>query len=105
MTICTKFDEFSENFRMGGGSFPIRKISLRFFQKLWSGKNNEFSEKGEGFTPIRMNLLQIFGPPEKNATLFSENMVGGELRGRLEVFRKFIEFGPGSHPLVRANTR
>ena len=33
-TTWTKFDEFSENFRMGGGgSFPIRKIMLRFFGK------------------------------------------------------------------------
>ena len=43
---------------------------------------------------------------------------GGGVRGRLEVFRKFIKFGPGSHPLaararrggslagrVRGNTR
>ena len=35
----------------------------------------------------------------KNATLFSENRVGG-VRGRLEVFRKFIEFGPGNAPLL-----
>ena len=24
---CTKFDEFSENSRMGGGSFPMQKFS------------------------------------------------------------------------------
>ena len=47
-TTPTKINEFSENFRMGGGSFPIRKISLRFFRKFWGGKNNEFSEKGGG---------------------------------------------------------
>ena len=33
MTNWPKFDEFSENFRKGGGSFPIRKITLRFFGK------------------------------------------------------------------------
>ena len=33
MTIWTKFDEFWENFRMGGGPFPIRKIMLCFFGK------------------------------------------------------------------------
>ena len=67
MTTWTKINEFSENFRMGGGSFPIRKISLRFFRKFWGGKNNEFSEKGGG------------GHANPN---------------------EFIEFGPGSHPLV-----
>ena len=29
--IFPKSDEFPENFRKGGGSFPIQKISLRFF--------------------------------------------------------------------------
>ena len=32
-TTSTRFDEFSENFRRGGGSFPILKIALRFFGK------------------------------------------------------------------------
>ena len=34
MTTCNKFDEFSETLQGGGGgSFPIRKIMLRFFGK------------------------------------------------------------------------
>ena len=39
---------FRKNFKKGGWSFPIRKISLRFFRKFWGCKNNEFSEKGGG---------------------------------------------------------
>ena len=60
-----------------GGSFPIRKIMLRFFGK---GK------------ALRAPISRA-----KAQHLFSEKR--GGVRGRLEVFRKFIKFGPGSHPL------
>ena len=73
----TKFDEFSEHFRMGGGSFPIRKIMLRFF-----GKGKALR------APISRTKAQHFFPK-----------IGWGVRGRLEVFRKFIKFGPGSLPL------
>ena len=43
--------------------------------------------------------------PGKSATLFSKNRVRGGVRGRLEVFRKFIKFGPGSLPLIRKPSR
>ena len=71
----------------GGGSFPIRKISLRFFRKFWGGKNNEFSEKGGGVRPIWMNFVANFWASRKKRNI---------------VFRKFIEFGPVSRPLVRS---
>ena len=32
-TTSNRFDEFSENFQKGRGSFPIRKNSFRFFGK------------------------------------------------------------------------
>ena len=39
MTTCTKFDEFSENFRKGGGAISDPKTMLRFFgigKALWA---------------------------------------------------------------------
>ena len=44
----TDLDEFSENFRKGGGSFPIQKNSLQIFLVILREKNNEFSGKGGG---------------------------------------------------------
>ena len=79
---------FRKTSEWGGGSFPIRKISLRFFRKFWGGKNNEFSEKGGGSRQSEWISLQIFGPPEKSATLFSENRVGW---GGSEAVWKFSE--------------
>ena len=64
---------------MGGGSFPIRKIMLRFF-----GKGKALR------APISRTKAQHF---------FPKIGWGGGVRGRLEVFRKFIEFGPGRSPL------
>ena len=63
----------------GGGSFPIRKIMLRFF-----GKGKALR------APISRTKAQHFFP----------KIGWGGVRGRLEVFRKFIEFGPGRSPLV-----
>ena len=64
----------SMNFRKtserGGGSFPIRKIWLRFFRKFWGGKNNEFSEKGGGSRQSEWISLQIFGLPKKAQHIF-----------------------------------
>ena len=40
--------------------------------------------------------------PGQKRNIFSENR--GGVRGRLEVFRKFIEYGRDSHPLVRMLT-
>ena len=65
---------------MGGGSFPIRKIMLRFF-----GKGKALR------APISRTKAQHFFP--------KIGWVGGWVRDRLEVFRKFIEFGTGNAPL------
>ena len=65
---------------MGGGSFPIRKIMLRFF-----GKGKALR------APISRTKAQHF---------FPKIGWGGGVRGRLEVFRKFIEFGTDSLPLL-----
>ena len=46
----------------------------------------------------RVGSLQSKKFVAKSTTYFSE-MRGG-VRGRLEVFRKFIEFGPGNAPLL-----
>ena len=101
----TKINEFSENFRMGGGSFPIRKISLRFFRKFWGGKNNEFSEKGGGSRQSEWISLQIFGPPEKSATLFSENRVGGGAQRPFGSFPKIHQIWYRSMPLTCMKAR
>ena len=50
-----RIDEFSENFR-GGGVISVPKKFVAVFS---GGKNDEFSEKGGGSTPIRKILLQI----------------------------------------------
>ena len=66
------------------------------------------SEGGGGVISDPKNYVALFSVkekrnghrfPGKSATLFSKNRVRGGVRGRLEVFRKFIEFGPGRSPL------
>ena len=62
-----------------GGGDHLRKIMLRFF-----GKGKALR------APISRTKAQHF---------FPKIGWGGGVRGRLEVFRKFIEFGPGRSPL------
>ena len=58
-----------------------------------------FREKRGGVTPIRKIWLQILVPPEKKRNIVFRNK-GGGLRGRLEVFRKFIQIWERRRPLV-----
>ena len=53
--VRTKMDEFSKNFRRGGRSFPIQKISLQFFCIRNCTFGHEFPEK----LPIWKISLQI----------------------------------------------
>ena len=92
------FRKTSRGGRGGAGSFPIQKIMLQIFAIIFRempmgwvisdpknfvadfsiinehflvilrGKNNKFSEKGGGVTPIRKISLRILAPPEKSAT-------------------------------------
>ena len=62
---CTKFTEFSENFRMGGGVIS----DLKNYVANFSIKNGNFlGEKGGGSRQSEWISLQIFGPPKKSAT-------------------------------------
>ena len=70
---------FRKTSEWGGGPFRIRKIMLHFF-----GKGKALR------APISRTKAQHF---------FPKIGVGGGVRGHLEVFRKFIEFGPGNAPL------
>ena len=70
-----------------GGSFPIQKISLRFFGNF-EGENNEFlgnlggSLQSEKFVAKKRNIV------------FRNEGGGVGVRGGLEVFRKYIQNGP-----------
>ena len=44
----TKFDEFSENFRMGGGHFRSKKFRCGFFENFGAVKTMNFRKKGGG---------------------------------------------------------
>ena len=71
------------NFRKGGGSRLSEKFRCRF-----SGKG------GGGGTRLSEKIsLHILAPPEKKGNIVFRNEGGGSVRGRLEVFRKFIRFG------------
>ena len=74
---------------MGGGSFPIRKISLRFFRKFWGAKNNEFSEKGGGHANPNEFRCKFLGLPKKAQHCFPKIWCGGE--GGSEAVWKFSE--------------
>ena len=64
-----------------------------------------FREKGGGSLQSEKFCCRFQYLPKKSATQFSENRVGGGgARGRLELFRTFIEFGPGSHPLSSSSS-
>ena len=65
---------------VGGGSFPIRKISLRFFRKFWGGKNNEFSEKGGGHANPNEFRCKFLGVPKKAQHCFPKIWWGGGQR-------------------------
>ena len=71
-----KTDEFSEKFR-GGGSFPIQKFMLQIFAII----------KGTSVMNFGTNPQHDF-----------PKMRGG-IKGRLELFRKFIRFGRAKLPL------
>ena len=67
---------FRKNFEIGGGSFPIQKISLQI--QCWSSW-----------------IL------EKIATFFPKKGGGGwGVKGRLELFQKFIDNGSDGRPSV-----
>ena len=76
MTTCTKFDEFSENFQTASDPHPI-------FGKKCCAFVREIGARSAFPLPKKRNIIFRIGndPPSS------------------EVFQKFIEFGPGSHPL------
>ena len=76
----SKTDEFSEKFQRvwGGGSFSIQKFMLQIFAIIDDTSVMNF----------RKNLQHNF-----------PKMRGGRgVKGRLELFRKFIRFGRGMRP-------
>ena len=80
--VPSKTEEFSEKFRTGGGSFPIQKFKLQIFAII----------KGISVMNFGTNSQHDF-----------PKMRGG-VKGRLELFRKFIRFGEGMLPLNNAET-
>ena len=70
---------FRKNVKKGGGSFPIWKISLQ----IWCGLVR-FGKKSQHFVPKKGR--------------------GGGLRGRSEIFRKFIDIGKDGLPLYVRTT-
>ena len=77
-----------------GGLISDSKNFVVVFAVILWGKNEEFSGKGGGVTPIRKVCC------EKAHHSFPKRGRGeGEVvRGRLKVLRKFIQNGPGKHP-------
>ena len=74
----TKTDEFSEELRrVGGGSFSIQKSILQIFAIIDNTSVMNFRKK-----------LQYNFP----------KMSGGGVKGRLQLFRKFISFGDAILP-------
>ena len=64
----TKFNEFSENFRMGGGGhFRSEKFRCGFSGNFGAVKTMNFRKKGGGSRQSEWISLQIFGPPKKSA--------------------------------------
>ena len=78
-----RFDEFSENFRKGGGVTSDPKNFVVLFS---------LKEKGGSLHPEKFRC-------KKHNIVFPKIGWGGEgFRGRLEVFRKFIKSVRPSHP-------
>ena len=74
--------DFRKTSEMGGGSFPIQKISLRFFRV---GKNDEFSEKG-GVHSNPKNFVADFSAFRKKAQHSFPKIGKGGGGGSEEVF-------------------
>ena len=77
----SKTDDFSEKFQRGGVSFSIQKFMLQIFTIIDDTSVMNFGKK-----------LQYDFP----------KMMGGGVKGRLELFRKFIRFGRVKLPLWQA---
>ena len=73
----SKTDEFLEKFQKGGGVISNPKIYVA------------------DFCHYKRFLGHVFR--KKSATWFSENE-GGGIKGRLELFQKFIRFGSAALP-------
>ena len=67
---CTKFDEF-------GGTFPIQKISLRFFRKFWGGKTMNLRKKGGCHANRNEFRCKFSGLPKKAQHSFPKIGWGG----------------------------
>ena len=91
----------------GGWSLPVQifieishfrsKKIVADFLGNFEGKTVNFRKRGGGHANPDEFCCRFYYLPKKRNIVF-RNEGGG--RGRLEVFRKFIEFGTGSHPLV-----
>ena len=96
------------NFRKtseGGGRGVIsdQKNFVAVFSVILGGvKTMNFRKKG-GVTPIRMNFVANFRASRKKRNIVFQNEGGrGGVRGRLEVFRKFIQNGKHGLPLTES---
>ena len=108
---------FWKNSEGGGGAFPVQKITLQIFlvSKRYIlvvnfGKNVQKGGRGGGgSSPIQKISLQIYASyriftnfRKKKAQCNSQKWGGGgEVKGRLEFFRKFLRFGSRTLPVVR----
>ena len=94
----------SMNFRKtsewGGGHFRSEKFRCGFSGNFGAVKTMNFRKKGGGHANPNEFRCKFLGLPKKAQHCFPKIGWGG-VRGRLEVFRKFIEFGTDSLPLLR----
>ena len=106
----TKTDEFPENFRKGGGgegviSDPKNFIAIFFALEkaiLVMNFRKKLRKGGGVISDLKnfiANLVLVQPVCGKNRNIFSEKGAGG-VRGRSEIFRKFIGFRMHRLPLV-----
>ena len=92
------FRKISE--RGGGGHFRSKKFHCVFFCFKYANFGHDFPEKrqkgGGVISDLKIFIANLvrFGPVwKKIAIFFSEKGAGGGVRGRSEIFRKFIDIG------------
>ena len=90
---------FRKTSEWGGGHFRSEKFRCGFSGNFGAVKTMNFRKKGGGHANPNEFRCKFLGLPKKAQHCFPKIGLGG-VRGRLEVFRKFIEFGTGSLPLV-----
>ena len=78
MTTWTKFNEFSENFRMGGGGhFRSEKFRCGFFENFGAVKTMNFRKKGGGHANPNEFRCKFLGLPKKAQHCFPKIWWGG----------------------------